>query len=96
MSNLGFTLETELNLEPDNKTFSINMSPALTKLAKMAKMTASGDLVYPEFVQQNLTTAISALIGTPTLIGTYNPGENAPAADAEKRVWFLFATATRP
>ena len=95
-TNLGFTLEIETNLEADNKTLSINISPMLTKLARLEKMNASGDLLYPEFFQQKLNTAISAQIGTPTLIGTYNPGDNAAAADSEKRVWFLFATATLP
>lgn len=93
--NLGFSIEMEVSLGDDSETLSMQVAPVLTKLSSLEKMTPNGDLAYPQFLEQKLTSTISTKIGIPTLIGSFNPPENPAANNPEKRVWFLFCTATK-
>ncbi len=93
---VGDTFEAEPTLSPDAMSVDFHLSVSHVALAKREKWGQGvAEVEQPQLETQRLSANITAIVGSPRLVGTLNPVfGNGLAARTEQNVWFCFITPT--
>ena len=92
--DVGDSLEIEISVSKEEKAVDVQILVSHSTFARREKWGQGlAEVEQPQFETQKLSTIVTAVLGTPRLLGTLNPPfGNGLAARTEQSVWFCFIT----
>ncbi len=97
--NTGWTLEVDLTVSEDGRSAEMTVAPMFVRSAGMERGSLDGQVVNAKFESRQLSGLLTAVIGKPTLAGTFGrPGDtgdsNTGGDDAARLIFFTVTPAT--